>query len=121
MKTYQVRHNEKQVTAAWTEEGWIIDGTIVPLDEATLLKPFITTAQVWEWYGDEDHVGVPTFGRYKSKGGEDFIVHLTEDEAWDETLILGRLNAKLNVVGQWMRYEFNGELSHYWEPKVIEL
>jgi hypothetical protein len=120
-KTYQVRHEGKQSPAQWTEEGWIIDGAVVPFKGVQILDPYVTTAQIWEWYGDEEKVGDPAFGRYKPKGGQDFIVHLTTEEAWNEEAVLAKLNARLNESGKWIRFEFNGSLQYYWEPTVIVL
>jgi len=121
MKTYQVRYNGKQTTALWIAEGWIIDGALVPHKDAEILNPYVTRAQIWEWYGEEEHVGDPAFGRYKAKGGQDFIVHLTTEQAYDEEAVLAKLNERLNTNGKWTRFEFKGELEYYYEPTVVEL
>ena len=41
------------------------------------MKILIET-QYKEWYGCEDHVGVEGQGRYKNKGGMDFVVEVDE-------------------------------------------
>ena len=121
MKTYQVRYEGKQTTAQWTEGGWIINGVVVPAGGVELLNPYVTRAQIWEWYGDEEHVGDTAHGRYKPKGGQDFIVHLTTEQSYDEEAVLAKLNERLNTNGTWTRFEFNGSLDRYYEPTVIEL
>lgn len=121
MKTYQVRYEGKQVTATYTDAGFLINGVIVPTDKVEILNPYITRAQIWEWYGDENHVGDPAFGRYKAKGGQDFIIHLTTAESHSDVEVLAILNTRLNENGKWTRFEFNGSLDYYYEPTVIEL
>ena len=121
MKSNQVIYNGKKVTAQWNGHDWVIDGAVVPFKDVEMLNPYVTRAQIWEWYGEEEHVGDPAFGRYKAKGGQDFIVHLTTAQAYDEEAVLAKLNNRLNNNGIWVRFEFNGSLEHYYEPTVVEL
>jgi hypothetical protein len=121
MKPYEVRYEGKQVTATYTDAGFLINGVIVPTDKVETLNPYVTTAQVWEWYGDEEHVGESAFGRYKPKGAQEFIIHLTTAESYNEEEILAILNNRLNDKGRWTRFEFKGELKYYYPPTTIQL
>ena len=123
MKTYQVRYQGKTVTAQFDSElnCYMIDGVEVHRDAVEYLTAWIATAQVWEWYGDEDHVGDTAHGRYKAKGGEDFLIHLTTSEVYsDVESIIAKLNAKFNREGSFYRYEFKNDLEPYFEPTLVK-
>lgn len=73
------------------------------------LEKFVVHCQYWEWYGNDDF----TLGRYKPKGGEEFVVEL--DPYHDEQEMLDAWNAEHNREGKWTRYEAR-EIAPYWEP-----
>lgn len=74
------------------------------------LAKFVVSCQYWEWYGNEDF----TLGRYKPKGGEEFIVDL--DPYHDEQEMIAAWNAEHNRDGKWTRFEARS-ISPYWEPR----
>lgn len=122
--TYQVQFAGKQVTATFNVEtnDYTISGVNVPREEVRHLNAFVITAQVWEWYGDEDAIGESAFGRYKPKGGEEFVLHLTDEDAmYNSEAIIARLNAKMNVDGLFFRYEFKGNFSPYYAPEFLKI
>jgi len=122
--TYQVRFAGKQFTATFNSasDDYTINGVNVPRSEVQHLTPFIITAQVWEWYGDEDNVGDPAHGRYKPKGGEDYVIHLSDAEVmYDSEAIIARLNAKMNADGLFFRHEFKGGFSPYYAPEFLKI
>ena len=122
--TYQVQYQGKQVTATFNGEtnDYTINGVNVPREEVQHLQPFVITAQVWEWYGDEDNVGDPSFGRYKPKGGDDFVIHLMDADAmYNSEAIIARLNAKMNANGLFFRHEFKGYFSPYYAPEFLKI
>ncbi len=72
----------------------------------------IIHCQCWEWYGSEDF----TEGRYKAKGGQEFVYEVTpESEALSEEELIDNFNSKFNLHGQHYRYEAMG-IDYYWEP-----
>jgi hypothetical protein len=74
----------------------------------------IIRCQIWEWYGSEDF----TEGRYKAKGGQEFVYDVTpEAEAIDEDELIAKWNEDFNRHGQWYRYEALS-IDYYWEPAV---
>ena len=74
----------------------------------------IIRCQVWEWYGSEDF----TEGRYKPKGGQEFVYEVTpESESLDEDELIAKWNEDYNRHGQWYRYEAKS-IDYYWEPAV---
>jgi hypothetical protein len=79
------------------------------------MKKRIIFCQVWEWYGSEDF----KVGRYKAKGGAEFIFDATpESEAIDEDDLIDRWNASHNLHGQGHRYEAK-RIDFYWEPQNV--
>jgi len=73
----------------------------------------IIRCQVWEWYGSEDF----TEGRYKAKGGQEFVYDVTpESESIDEDELIAKWNEDYNRHGQWYRYEARA-IDYYWEPE----
>lgn len=72
----------------------------------------IIHCQCWEWYGNKDF----TEGRYKAKGGQEFIYKVTpESEALSEEELIDIWNAEFNKHGLWYRYEAKS-IDYYWEP-----
>ena len=58
----------------------------------------IISCQVWEWYGSEDF----TEGRYKAKGGAEFVFDETpETEAMTEEELMEKWNEQRNRSGLW--------------------
>ena len=75
----------------------------------------IIRCQVWEWYGSEDF----TEGRYKAKGGQEFVYDVTpESEALDEDELIEKWNEDFNRHGQWYRYEARN-IDYFWEPQPV--
>jgi len=82
------------------------------------IKVQIST-QIKEWYGNEDHVGELGHGRYKNKGGQDFI--LTVDEnlfLYEPEKIRKAFEAEYNKPDSFFRYEFL-EMMYYSEMYEI--
>ena len=74
----------------------------------------IIYCQCWEWYGDEAFVE----GRYKAKGGQEFIYDVTpETEALDEEELIELWNKDYNKDGLWYRYEAK-RIDFFWAPVV---
>lgn len=87
----------------------------------TRMIKVIIHAQTKEWYGDEDHVGEKGHGRYKMKGGCDFITTVSEaDYMYEEHKIRTAFNCQFDMNGSHMRYEFH-DIEFYWEPVPCEL
>ena len=81
---------------------------------------FIIYTQVKEWYGLEDYIGNPEHGRYKNKGGQEFIFDGPDDlYMWDRELI-EKFNAKYDRVGRFFRYEAK-EMEFYYKPEQATL
>jgi len=75
----------------------------------------VISCQVWEWYGSDDF----TEGRYKAKGGQDFVFETTpETDALDEDELIDIWNAKRNKHGLYFRYEAKS-IDYYWEPMSV--
>ena len=76
----------------------------------------IIRCQVYEWYGSEDF----TEGRYKPKGGQEFVYEVTpEAEAIDEDELIAKWNEDYNRHGQLYRYQaLSISIDYYWEPAV---
>jgi hypothetical protein len=78
-------------------------------------------SQALEWYGDDDHIGVPTKGRYKPKYGSDFIVEVEERLAlYGEELIKEAFNKEHNVDGHYFKYKAL-DVELYSKPQEITL
>lgn len=70
------------------------------------IKVQIST-QVKEWYGCEDHVGELGHGRYKNKGGQEFLLTVDEDLfLYDKEKVQKAFNAEYNKSDGFFRYEF---------------
>ena len=86
-----------------------------------IMTKYIITCQVKEWYGDPDQaVGDPTYGRYKMKGGQDFVFEGPENIAWIEGELIANFNAKYDRVGRFIRYEAKS-IEFYYEPEPAQL
>ena len=81
----------------------------------------IIKAQTHEWYGDEDHIGEVGFGRYKCKGGTDFVVDVNRnDYLFEPTKIKELFERKYNRKYLFFRYTWiDSEI--YTKPVEIEL
>ena len=66
---------------------------------------YILKAQVREWYGDEDHVGNPDHGRFKPKGGEEFIFEGDESVPYLEEELILKFNKRYDSPDRFIRYE----------------
>ncbi len=118
----QCRYNGIQHTVLGWDAGCdqiaLANGEIIPRTAMVSLKPFSVSAQVWEWYGDEEFVGVEAHGRYKAKGGEEFIVWLTENEAMYGDIV-DKLNEKFNKTDLFYKYEFKHDPMPYYAPRTL--
>ena len=76
---------------------------------------YIISCQVWEWYGDADHVGEEGYGRYKPKGGCDFAFESGESTLYKERELIAMFNKRYNAMGRFFRYEAR-EISYYVKP-----
>jgi hypothetical protein len=83
---------------------------------------YIIKCQSKEWYGDPDQaVGDPTYGRYKMKGGQDFVFEADHQQMDDEEdKIFANFNEKYDKVGRFYRYEAKS-IDWYSEPVVAKL
>jgi len=84
------------------------------------MEQFVIKTQVYEWYGSENHVGDPQHGRYKPKGGEEFIFTATEADVFRERELIDLFNERYNNLDRWMRYEAQ-YISRYWSPVKAEI
>jgi len=81
---------------------------------------YIISCQVWEWYGDENHIGEEGFGRYKPKGGEDFVFAGDEMTLYKDNELMEKFNKRYNAMGRFMRYEAR-EISYYMKPEPARI
>lgn len=80
----------------------------------------IISTQVLEWYGDEDHIGEEGHGRYKTKGGEDFIMEVDEASFWyHENDIRVAFSKKYDMNGMFYRHQVLG-MDIYREPLLVD-
>lgn len=79
------------------------------------MTKYIIKCQVKEWYGCEDHIGDPCHGRYKMKGGQDFIFEADESVMYDEDKVIESFNETHDKVGRFWRYEAKS-IDYYEEP-----
>ena len=76
----------------------------------------IVRCQMWEWYGSEDFIE----GRYKPKGGQEFVFETTPaTEALDEDELIEKFNEEFNADGRWYRYEARS-IDYYWDPSWVK-
>jgi hypothetical protein len=67
---------------------------------------YIIHTQTKEWYGDENHVGDPNFGRFKNKGGMNFVIEGDESLLYgEEGEFLAKFNRQYDDSKRHMRYE----------------
>lgn len=84
------------------------------------MKVLIET-QYKEWYGCEDNVGVEGYGRYKNKGGHDFVINVDDIIfMYHQEDIIKAFNKKHNVKGSWTKCEVL-DILPYREPEEINL
>jgi len=75
----------------------------------------IISCQVWEWYGSEDF----TEGRYKPKGGQEFVFEATpETDALNEDELIDIWNTKHNKDGLYFQYEAKS-IDYYFEMMPV--
>jgi len=81
----------------------------------------LITTQTKEWYGCEDHVGESGHGRYKMKGGADFVVEVPQSTfMYNEDMIREAFNKKYDTEGSFFRYQYI-RADPYYEPEFITL
>jgi hypothetical protein len=81
------------------------------------MTKFIIYTQVKEWYGDPDQaIGDPAHGRYKNKGGQEFIFEGIDGLYLQDRELIKKFNAKYDRVGRFMRYEAK-EIDFYFVPE----
>ena len=78
-------------------------------------EQYIISCQSKEWYGDDDHIGDPAFGRHKMKGEETFVFEALAEDVYDEQKIIDDFNEKYDKVGRFFRYEAKS-IDWYTEP-----
>jgi len=83
-------------------------------------EQYILHAQVREWYGDENHIGDPAFGRFKNKGGESFVFEGDQSVIWNEGELLAKFNAKYDRADRFFRYE-GKSIEPYFAPMRAEI
>ena len=82
-------------------------------------EQYIVSCQVWEWYGDEDHVGDPDFGRYKAKGSAEFVFDGDDTILYDEPKLLNDFNDKYNRSDKFFRHEAKS-VDYYFAPEKAQ-
>ena len=82
----------------------------------------VIKAQCHEWYGCEDNIGEAGKGRYKPKGGEDFVVNVPAQMYWNgaDDLMMQAFNERMDVDGEFFKYTAI-EVARYYQPTEIEL
>ena len=82
---------------------------------------YIISCQSKEWYGDENYVGDPAYGRYKMKGTEAFVFGVDHGMLLydEEVKIIADFNEKYDKVGQFRRYEAK-DIEWYNEPVIAK-
>lgn len=79
----------------------------------------VIRCQVWEWYGSciPELIGHPSEGRYKAKGGEEFVFDATpETDSMSEEELIDKWNEKYDQDGRSFKYEARS-VDYYWEPR----
>ena len=81
----------------------------------------VITARCFEWYGNEDKIGVPGEGRYKAKGTDQFKVWVPSDMYWYDTdKIKEAFDKKMYVMGEFFMYSAV-DIAKYYAPEEINL
>ncbi len=83
----------------------------------------LINASVKEWYGCEDHIGQEGYGRYKSKGVEEFVVEVPADVYWyNSNKIADAFNNKMDCGSAFFRYKaIDVQQYNPYPPQEIEL
>jgi hypothetical protein len=84
------------------------------------MTKYIIYTQSKEWYGCENNIGDIMHGRYKMKGGRDFIVEADKTLMYDEEKVLASFNEKYDKVGRYWRYEAQS-IEWYEEPTAAKI
>lgn len=80
-------------------------------------ETYIIRTQYREWYGN----GELTEGRYKNKGGDDFIIELDPQEAYNVDELRKKWNEQHNRLGeQYGCWEFL-DIEYYYKPSEAKL
>ena len=84
------------------------------------MTKFVLHAQVYEWYGDEGHIGDPAHGRYKPKGSENFVFEANDIDVYDEQRVMDAFDEMYNKPSQdsFMKYKALS-LDYYWPPVKV--
>jgi len=80
------------------------------------MTKFIIHTQYKEWYGHEDHIGDPAYGRYKIKNGQEFVFEGIDSLYMKYQELIEKFNAKYDRVGRFCRYEAKS-MHFYFEPE----
>ena len=86
-------------------------------DEWESVTRFSSIAQVYEWYGDSAP-GSLDGGRYKAKGGQEFIIWMTESEAMYGEMEK-KFNEEFNRNGRHTRFEIKDSFMPYDSPTIL--
>jgi hypothetical protein len=73
-----------------------------------------------EWYGEDDQIGNPAFGRHKNKGGEEFIFEVPCGTSIDREALIESWNARYDQPNLFYRYEAL-DIEYYWAPTLAKL
>lgn len=85
------------------------------------MKVLIKT-QYKEWYGCEDHIGDEAYGRYKNKGGMDYVLEVDEHVfMYDEESVRKAFHDVYDVPGSFTRCTIVDIETCYREPREIKL
>jgi hypothetical protein len=104
-RSIKVSHGPSYRTEPYTSEEW------------ESVTRFSAVAQVREWYGDSAPGSIDG-GRYKAKGGQEFVVWATEMEAMYGDLE-AKFNEEFNRNGRHTRYEIMDSFMPYNTPQVM--
>ena len=87
----------------------------------SMTKALIRT-QYKERYGCEDNVGDSNYGRYKNKGGMDYVIDIdTHTLLYNEEAVVEAFHKEYNKEGAFTRCEVIEIEGCYFEPKKIQL
>jgi len=78
--------------------------------------------QYMEWYGCDDNVGDPDYGRYKNKGGHNFVIDIDSHTLlYNKEAVIEAFHKKYNKKGDFTRCEVLEIEGCYREPEHIKL
>lgn len=83
------------------------------------MTKYIICTQVKEWYGHEDHVGDPAYGRYKMKGCQEFVFDGPDALYWSDQEVIDKFNAKYDRPDRFFRYKAKS-IEFYYKPEPAE-